>query len=618
MEPTAARPEPAEPAPDVEALRALLECEADLDALERAVLAAAVHPATGGSSAAWWLRFDERRGALIGWRAADDALPDLPLATAIARARRAPPGLTAATEAFRGWSREVKALTGACDVAWRTGAPACGAGAESAEAPWSDAARIAAIPLRRGPRFHGLLVLALAETPEREPQLAWLETAANAALAVQERIAEARRRARQGTALAEFARLCVGPANVAEAMHALVRLAAQSLQVRHAAFFRRRDDGALAFEIAHGPAPSRELESRALQIPAAEAARAGRALAGVHAGELPGPAVEGLGEMSVWALHPLQAYGRTLGVLAVWDGPERSPGAPEWERGDMDTLATFADHASLLLEHGRRLDELASAERRREDLAARLREQDRVAAVGELAGRVVEDARQPLASMAALATRALGDLPEDDPRRQYLEAVRTEAERLEALLESQQEYARLERPRLRMEALNELAQEALRAAAEPLSRRRVRLVKKLAPDLPTLLLDAARIRRVVENILACVLEAVPIGGRMRVETRRAGTFVVLEVVHDRSRLEGDVLERLFVPFGGALGNGAALGLGVAHQIVREHGGEIRVRSEDEWTTVFAVTLPVLDNQDRRRGNDRRSTRTERRRRAPEE
>jgi signal transduction histidine kinase len=618
MEPTAARPEPAEPAPDVEALRALLECEADLEALERALLAAALHPATGGATAAWWLRFDERRGALLGWRAADEGYPDIPLSTAIARARRTPPTLTPATEALRGFSREVKQLAGACDVAWRTGSPACGVGAELAGAPWSDAANIAAVPLRRGPRFHGLLVLALAEKPECPPQLAWLAIAGNAALAAQERTAEARRRARQASGLAEFARLCVGPANVAEAMHALVRIAAQSLQIRHAAFFRRRDDGALAFEIAHGPAPSRELEARALQIPAAEVARASRALSGTNASDLPGPAVEGLGEMSVWALHPLVAYGRTLGVLAAWDGPERGPAAPEWERGDLDTLATLADHASLLLEHGRRLDELAAAERRREDLAARLREQDRVAAVGELAGRVVEDARQPLASMAALATRALGELPEDDPRRQYLEAVRSEAERLEALLESQQDYARLERPRLRMEALNDLAQEALRTAAEPLSRRRVRLVKKLAPDLPTLLLDAARIRRVVENILACVLEAVPVGGRMRVETRRSGTFVVLEIVHDRSRLEGDVLERLFVPFGGSLGNGAALGLGVAHQIVREHGGEIRVRSEDEWTTVFAVTLPVLDNQDRRRGDDRRSLRTERRRRAPEE
>jgi signal transduction histidine kinase len=165
-----------------------------------------------------------------------------------------------------------------------------------------------------------------------------------------------------------------------------------------------------------------------------------------------------------------------------------------------------------------------------------------------------------------------------------------------------------------MEDLNAIAQEVLKSRHEPISRRRVRLVKKLSPDLPTLLLDAARIRRVIENIVACALEAVPLGGRLRVETRRSGTFAVLEVVHDRTRAEGDVLEQLFVPFGPAPASGAALGLGVAQQIVREHGGEIRVRTEDPWSSAFSVTLPVLENQDRRHAADRRSARTERRRR----
>lgn len=617
MEPTASRSARPEPAPDAEALSALLECEADLDALERALLAAAVHPTACGAGAAWLLRWNERRGVLEGWRTNGVPSPDAPLATAIARARRAPPTVTPETEQLRGWACPVTEITGACESAWRTGSPASGSAGESGGAPWSESERIAAVPLRRGPRLHGLLVLALASRPDREPELAWLATAANAALGAQERAAEARRRARQAAALAEFARLCVGAANVAEAVHALARLAAQSLQVRHAAVFRMRADGALALDVAHGPAPARDTQARALQISAAEVARANRALAGVGAAELPLAEVEGALDVSVWALQPLIAYGRTLGVLAAWDGPERHPGSPEWERGDLDTLGTLADHAALLLEHGRRLEELGAAERRREDLAARLREQDRLAAVGEMAARVAEDARQPLASMSAFAARALNDLPEGDPRREYLEAVRREAERLEAMFQDQTDYARLEPPRLRMEALNDVAHDALRAAAEPLSRRRVRLVKKLTPDLPALLLDAVRIRRVIGNILACALDAVPIGGRMRVETRRSGAFVVLEVVHDRTRLEGDVLERLFAPFGGASANGAALGLGVAHQIVREHGGEIRVRSEDEWSTVFAVTLPVLDNQDRRRSSDRRSIRPERRRRGPE-
>src|SRR5258707_3342340 len=106
------------------------------------------------------------------------------------------------------------------------------------------------------------------------------------------------------------------------------------------------------------------------------------------------------------------------------------------------------------------------------------------------------------------------------------------------------------------------------------------------------------------------------GGRMRIEPRRAGAAIVLDVVHDRTQPAGDALEQLFAPFGAASASGAALGLSVAQQIVREHGGEIRVRSEDEWSSVFSVTLPVLDNQDRRRGPDRRGARGDRRRKSP--
>ncbi len=618
MPPSEPTPEPLgrEPAPDSAALAALLECEADLESLERALLAAALHPAAGAAEAVWLARWDERRGRLEEWRTRVKADADSALAPALARARRAAPS-TDRTSGESPWTSTVEALQGACEVAWRTGEPATGAGFEMNGAPWAQHARIGVVPLRRGARFHGLLVLGLAERPVREPALSWLCIAAQAALAAQVRAADARRRARHASGLAEFARLSVGAANVAEATHAWVRLAGQSLQIRHAAYYRLREDGALAMEVAHGPAATRELEARALQLAAAEIARAPRALSGCGAGELPGPPAEGTREVSVWSFHPVMAYGRLLGVLAVWDGPVRPASSPEWERGDLDFAATLADHGALVLEHARRLEELGTSERRHQDLASRLREQDRVAAVGELAARVADDARAPLATMTAFTARALRELSEDDPRREYLEAVRREAERLQSLLDEQSAYARLEQPRLKMQALNDVAQEALKAAGESLSRRRVRLVKKLAPDLPALLLDAARIRRVLENIMACALESVPIGGRMRVETRRSGAFVVLDVLHDRARSDGDVLEQLFAPFGAGNASGAALGLGVAQQIVREHGGEIRVRTEDEWSNVFSVTLPVLANQERRKMADRRSARPERRRRGPE-
>ena len=616
MEPTASRPVVPGPAPETSALAALLDCEADLDALERALLVAAVHPDWGAAQRAWLARWDERRGWLEGWRVREAVAADPTVAHAIARARRAPPGEDAAAERVRAWVATAEALDGALARAWSTGAVATGPGSEQPAAPWAEEERIGVVPLRRGARPYGVLVMSLAGEAN-DATLAALATAADAALAAQSRAAEARRRARHLAALAEFARAAVSSSNVAEAVHALVRLAAQAVGVGHAAIYRMRENGTLALDLSHGPSATREPQARALQGAAGEVLRAERSLTGIGADRLPGSAGDGLSELSAWAFVPIFAYGVHAGVLAAWDGAERHPASPEWERGDLETLVALADQAALLFEHARRLEELTAAERRREDLASRLREQDRLAAVGELAARVAEDARQPLASVAAFVARVLRELAPDDPRREYLDVVRREAERVDALLNEQLAYAKLEKPRLRMEALNGVVQEALRAAAEPLSRRRVRLVKKFAPDLPELLLDAERIRRVVANILTCALEAIPSGGRMRLETRRAGAFVVFDVVHDRVRQAGDALDQLFAPFGSLPVSGAALGLGVAQQIVREHGGEIRVKAQDEWSSVFSVTLPVLENQDRRRRTDRRVPRGERRKRSNE-
>jgi signal transduction histidine kinase len=230
---------------------------------------------------------------------------------------------------------------------------------------------------------------------------------------------------------------------------------------------------------------------------------------------------------------------------------------------------------------------------------------------------VAHEVRNPLASIGAFARRVHRDLGPDDPSREYLEIVIREAERLERMVGEQLQYATLQRPRLQLESLNGVMQEALQAAGERLVRRRVRLLKKLTPDLPALLLDAERIRRVVGNILDNALESVAPGGRVRVESRRSGSFVVVEIANDGPREPGDLMERLFVPFALSRQGGPGVGLAVAQQVLKLHGGEMRVRSEGEWSTVFSFTLPIPENQDRRRpGLDRRHARADRRERFP--
>lgn len=604
------------PSPAV-ALSALLACDADLDALERCILAAMVHPQCAAASSAWLLRWDGRRGVLAGARAAEAAEASDDLAAALGAVRRAVPADHAADHAARAWAEPADRLEGALGSAWRGGETVAGDASEQPGAPWNAAERVLCVPLRQGPAPFGMLVLAWREEAGAAAALAglsWLRDALHAVLSAQERAADARRRARQAGAVAEFLHAADSAINLAEATHLLARLAAQGVGARGAAVYRLQNEE-WTVSLAHGAASLRDGFAHGFRETAAEAARQQRMLSGETPADAVALPADVAGETTVWAALPLVAYGRVLAVLVVHDGLERSAG---WERGDLEFLATLADAAALLFEHGRRLEDLERGERQRTELSARLREQDRMASLGEMAARVAEESRNPLASISAFARRAHRALSADDPQREYLEIVVREADRLEAMLAEQARYAQLEKPRLRMASLNSAVQSALQRSSETLVRRRVRLLKKLAPDLPQLLLDAPRIQRVVENVVAFALETVPVGGRIRVDTRRVNTFVMVEIAHDGVRQGGDLLEHLFVPFAQGQPTGAAVGLGVAQQIVREHGGEVRVRSEGEWGTVFSFTLPVMQNQDRRLASDRRGSGRDRRRRAPEE
>lgn len=599
------------------ALGVLLEADGELDVLERMLLAWATHADGAGFARAWLLAWDARRQLLVGWAESSPAGEPGPANVVIGRARRAVPGARGAGASLPAWSGEPDALEPPLAEAWRSSGVAHGACPAGGSAPWSSGDSLGAVALRRGATPFGLIVGVWdGASPGRGGErLDALREIANVALQSQMRAAEARRRARQAAALAEFARSVTAAINLAEALHLLARLAAQGAGARGSAVWRVDERGAWRLEVVHGPAAQRERMAAALETVARSSGERQRVESGEQA---PPGAPELLGEIRLWAAFPIVAYGRTLGACAVWDVDGRHPARGGLEPGDLEHLESLAGIAALLLEHARRIEELQRAEQQRADLRSRLESQEGLATLGELATRVAHESRNPLASIGAFARRAHKELPEHDPQREYLEIVLREAERLEAMMQEQLRYAALDRPRLKLQALNGIVQKALQGAGETLVRRRIRLLKKLAPDLPSLLLDSARLQRVVENVVAYALEAVPVGGRLRVESRRAGACVVVEIAHDGARQGGDLIEQLFVPFAASAAAGAAVGLGVAQQIVREHGGEIRVRSEGDWGTIFSFTLPILGNEDRRRGADRRGVRVERRRRPAED
>jgi len=255
-----------------------------------------------------------------------------------------------------------------------------------------------------------------------------------------------------------------------------------------------------------------------------------------------GAVPEGWGSaLAVPLRHEDRLWGVFLLVREMRAGAE--PSALPYDLEDAALGILVGAVASLARTREAGLESVHRAERRLRDAESQLRHVEKVAVVGERGIQIAQEIRNPVAAISGFAKRVLHALPEGDENREYLEIILREADRLERVLAEQIALAQLTRPRLKLQSLNTVVQEALELSSEDLVRRRVRLLKRLGPDLPSLLIDPDKIRQVLSNVLRYALQAVPSGGRVRVETRSGVGVVQAEIAHDGPKVAGESLDR---------------------------------------------------------------------------
>ncbi len=316
---------------------------------------------------------------------------------------------------------------------------------------------------------------------------------------------------------------------------------------------------------------------------------------------------------------PLSAFGEIVGVLAVLERSPEGEAQPEpFTQADEDCLRVIAAVAALAVKTARLQEGLREAETSLREAQRALVEAERLASLGELSGKLVDELRSPVAAIASFARRVERRLQRGDANRDDIATICREATRLEDLLAQQAQVSRPAKLRLSMQPITRCVHEAVALIRGELGGRGVFLEETYADQMPELLLDGDRIRHIVLNILRSSLAAVTDGDTIRIETLREGDRVLLEIAHTGAQVPGEILEQLFVPFATAGPAGAGLGLAIAHQVIKEHGGEISVRTEGDWGAIFTISLPIRANQERRRAGERRASRDRRRNRRGEE
>lgn len=228
-------------------------------------------------------------------------------------------------------------------------------------------------------------------------------------------------------------------------------------------------------------------------------------------------------------------------------------------------------------------------------LYERLRDRDRLAALGEMAAGLAHEIRNPLGSIKASA-QFLAESAEPagkrEPSHEFLGIIVEEVDRLNRVVSSFLDYARptagTHEP-LDATAAVERTLQLVRPELGP----ELVLAMDLAPSLPPVRIDPERLRQVLLNLIQNAAQAMDGRGRLTIRTSVLERTIEIAVSDTGPGLPARVRENLFVPFVTTKDRGTGLGLAISQRIVSAAGGRIEVRaSGDGPGTTFVVRLPV--------------------------
>ncbi|MFQ5847018.1 MAG: ATP-binding protein [Candidatus Methylomirabilales bacterium] len=230
----------------------------------------------------------------------------------------------------------------------------------------------------------------------------------------------------------------------------------------------------------------------------------------------------------------------------------------------------------------------------RKELEQRLITSERLASIGELAGAMAHEIRNPLGSIYTAANLLTYDqgVTINADHLALLRVVKHEARRLNRLLTDFLRFARPRPPNLVSCNVNALAEETLEALRYDEAAKGKEIRRALNPLVPSLLVDADQIKQALWNIALNALQAMDDGGTLSLSTSSSDGKVLITVEDTGRGIPREELGKVFEPFYSRKPDGLGLGLAIALRVVEAHAGRIAAESEEGKGTKVIIALPV--------------------------
>lgn len=285
---------------------------------------------------------------------------------------------------------------------------------------------------------------------------------------------------------------------------------------------------------------------------------------------------------------PLLAGERVMGFLNIHD--DRVPEA--FASDEIALLLEVAEQVAITVENSR--------------LYERMKERDRLAALGEMAAGLAHEIRNPLSSIKG-AVQFLDPKTLPPAEAEIMTVIVDEVNRLNTVVTQFLEYSRPLRSAFSAISINDVITKTMKLLQGHEMPANIAVELDLAADLPQIRCDADQLKQVFINLALNAVQAMPTGGTFTITTRQPranewrfqdevpraiGDQVEIRFSDTGEGIPEEVRSHIFIPFYTTKKKGTGLGLAISQRIVKNHGGTIEVESGKGGGTQFILRVPT--------------------------
>jgi len=234
---------------------------------------------------------------------------------------------------------------------------------------------------------------------------------------------------------------------------------------------------------------------------------------------------------------------------------------------------------------------------REKEMKERVRESDRLAAIGELAASIAHEIRNPLASIRGSVEMLDDDLDLDGYQAELMALVLKESGRVNTIINDFLAYSRMRPTSRRRFSGQEFKDEISLQIRQHITAKggRVRLHCDIQPEEMDVVADPGQLTQMTLNLVINSCEAMKYHGDLHLCLRllAAGTSQELVVTDNGPGINDDIRHELFTPFATDKDEGTGLGLSIVQRIATAHGGHVKAEDAPGGGTTFRVRWPVV-------------------------